>query len=108
MATTGILENIAIRGNSCAVPDNRVDNAAIVERFGVDGVEKFAKMTGVVSRCVALPGQTASDLSFVAAGKLLAKHFFDSCEERCPALARRQRFYSIENFGHRDCGGEQL
>ena len=77
MATTGILENIAIRGISCAVPDNRVDNAAFVERFGVVGVVKFAKMTGVVSRCVALPGQTASDLSFVAAGKLLAKIGWD-------------------------------
>jgi len=73
MATSGILENIAIRGISCAVPDNRIENNAFTERFGAEGVEKFAKMTGVVCRHVALPSQTASDLSFVAAERLLAK-----------------------------------
>ncbi len=73
MATAGLLENIAIRGISCAVPENRVDNSAFVERFGAEGVDKFAKMTGVVSRHVALPAQTASDFSFAAAERLLAK-----------------------------------
>ena len=73
MAAIGLIENIAIRGISCAVPDNSVDNSQFVVQFGVEGVEKFAKMVGVARRRVALPQQTASDLSFVAAEKLLAK-----------------------------------
>lgn len=71
MATSGLLENIAIRGISCTVPDNRVDNSFFVERFGAEAVEGFAKMTGVVGRHVAHPEQTTSDLSFVAASRLL-------------------------------------
>ena len=71
MATSGLLENIAIRGIACAVPDNRVDNSAYIERFGTEAVESFAKMTGVVGRYVALPEQTTSDLAFVAASRLL-------------------------------------
>ena len=73
MATNGILEQVAIRGISVAVPDNWVENEAFVGRFGAENVEKFAKMTGVQRRCVTRPGQTASDLAFDAAQNLLAK-----------------------------------
>ena len=59
MATTGLLENIAIRGISCVAPDNQVDNAAFVDCFGAEAVDGFARMTGVTNRFVALPEQTA-------------------------------------------------
>ena len=70
-AASGILRNVALRAISCVVPDNPVENEQFVERFG-EGVEKFAKMTGVKRRCVALPDQTSSDLSYVAAKHLFA------------------------------------
>ena len=70
-AASGVLRNVVIRATSCAVPANPVGNEQFVGRFG-DGVEKFAKMTGVTRRCVALPEQTASDLSYVAAMGLFA------------------------------------
>lgn len=72
MSTASFLENIAIRGILCAVPDNCVENSAFAEQFG-DGIEQFSKMTGVSSRHVALPEQTASDLAFVSAEKLLTR-----------------------------------
>lgn len=69
MNASGVLRNVAIRAISCVVPDNPVANESFTERFG-DGVEKFAKMTGVTRRCVAYSNQTASDLSYVAAKRL--------------------------------------
>jgi 3-oxoacyl-[acyl-carrier-protein] synthase III len=71
MATSGLLENIAMRGISCAAPDNVVGNSAFVDQFGAEAVESFIRMTGVNSRCITLPAQTASDLAFVAATRLL-------------------------------------
>ncbi len=73
MATSGIMEHVAIRGISCVVPDNWVENDAFVGRFGAENVEKFAKMTGVQRRCMTPPGQTASDMAFDAAQNLIAK-----------------------------------
>lgn len=70
-AASGILRHVAIRGISCVVPANPVGNEQFVDRFG-EGVEKFAKMTGVTRRCIALPSQTASDLSYVAVKDLFA------------------------------------
>lgn len=73
MATNGVMEQVAIRGISCVVPDNWLDNEAFVGRFGAENVEKFAKMTGVRRRCLTPPGQTASDMAFDAVQNLLAK-----------------------------------
>lgn len=69
-AASGVLRNVEFRAISCAVPDHVVDNDHYVKNFG-DGVAKFAKMTGVTSRRIAPVGQTASDLSCVAAKKVL-------------------------------------
>ncbi|MDD2598651.1 MAG: ketoacyl-ACP synthase III [Kiritimatiellae bacterium] len=69
-AASGILSNVEIRAISCAVPDNLVGNEQFVGSFGVEVVEKSAKMTGVTRRCISLPEQTASDLSYVAAKRL--------------------------------------
>jgi 3-oxoacyl-[acyl-carrier-protein] synthase III len=71
MATSGLLENIAIRGIACAVPGNQVDNSVFADCFGAEAVESFAKMTGVTSRYAALSEQTTSDLACVAASRLL-------------------------------------
>lgn len=73
MATNGVMEHVAIRGISCAVPDNWIENEAFVSRFGAENVEKFAKMTGVRRRCLAPPGQMASDMAFDAVEDLIAK-----------------------------------
>ncbi len=72
MDASGVLQNIDIRAISCVVPDNVVGNSDFIGRFG-DSVHKFAKMAGVQRRCIALPEQTASDLSYVA-----VKRIFDS------------------------------
>jgi 3-oxoacyl-[acyl-carrier-protein] synthase-3 len=77
MATSGLLENIAIRGISCVVPDNCVENSAFIAQFGQEGVDKFSAMTGVIKRHVALKEQTASDLSYVAIERLLEKIAWD-------------------------------
>jgi 3-oxoacyl-[acyl-carrier-protein] synthase-3 len=69
-AASGILRGIEISAMACAVPEHVVENDCFLERFG-DGVAKFAKMTGVTSRHIAQAGQTASDLSCVAAKKVL-------------------------------------
>lgn len=67
-------ENIKISGVSCAVPKTK---ETLMDKykndFGEDTVQKFSKMTGVISRHVALKEQTASDLAYEAAIKLL-KH----------------------------------
>lgn len=70
-SASGVLDHVEIRAVSCVVPDDPVGNEHFVEFFG-EGVEKFAKMTGVTRRCVAMPDQTASDLSYVAAKRLFA------------------------------------
>lgn len=73
MSTSGQLENIAIRGVSCVVPETLVGNGTFLEQFGEEVIEKFAKMTGVVSRRVASASQTASDFAFCAAERLLGE-----------------------------------
>ncbi len=65
------LEGIAIRGVSCAVPDNKVDNTVFYEKFGQENVDSFVKMTGVKSTYRTPEEQTASDLCYVAAENLL-------------------------------------
>lgn len=65
------LEGIAIRGVSCAVPDNKVDNTVFYEKFGQENVDSFVKMTGVKSTYRTPEEQTASDLCYVAADNLL-------------------------------------
>lgn len=65
------LEGIAIRGISCAVPDNQVDNTSFYSQFGQENVDNFINMTGVKSTYRTPEEQTASDLCFVAADRLI-------------------------------------
>lgn len=67
----GLFQNVAITGIACAVPDNKKESSFWYPRFGQEAVEKFVKMTGVESVYHTLPEQTASDLAFEAANKLL-------------------------------------
>jgi 3-oxoacyl-[acyl-carrier-protein] synthase-3 len=71
-AASGVLNHVVLQAISCTVPNNIVGNDQFVERFG-DGVDKFSKMTGIYQRCIAIPEQTTSDLSYVA-----VKQIFDS------------------------------
>jgi 3-oxoacyl-[acyl-carrier-protein] synthase-3 len=65
-------ENIRISGVACTVPTTRdilLEKYAHV--FGEETVQKFSKMTGVISRRVTNREQTASDLSYEAARYLM-------------------------------------
>lgn len=64
-------QHVRISGLACAVPDNKVFTDSYVDSYGVDVVEKFKKATGVKSRYLSDGNQTASDLCFVAARKIL-------------------------------------
>lgn len=66
-------DNIGIAGVASAVPTQRVEIDSFIERFGQDAVEKFSKMTGVKEFRKTFEHQTASDLGYVAAERLL-KH----------------------------------
>lgn len=63
--------NIMISGVSSAVPVQKVSLDEFAERFGQETVDKFSKMTGVKEFHKTRIHQTASDLGFAAAEKLL-------------------------------------
>ena len=63
--------NIQITGVASAVPTQKVSVDSFAESFGKETVEKFSKMTGVREFRKTLEHQTASDLGFSAAEKLL-------------------------------------
>lgn len=64
-------QNIKIAGVAAAVPTQVVHIDQFASVFGQDTVEKFSKMTGVKEFRKTRPHQTASDLGFVAAEKIL-------------------------------------
>ncbi|MBQ9882221.1 MAG: ketoacyl-ACP synthase III [Synergistes sp.] len=63
--------DISIEGIATAVPSQHVDVDSFKPRFGDEAVEKFKAATGIHGFCKALAGQTASDLGFAAAERLL-------------------------------------
>jgi len=73
----GKLENVAIKGISCCLPDNKVSNTDYYERFGKDTVDKVINMTGINTRYVANKNQCASDLAYTAAENLIDKLGWD-------------------------------
>jgi len=75
---TGILDNVAVKGIACAVPERSIKSEEYNEVFGVDSVQKFVNMTGIHKRHVALEEQCASDLCYVAAERLLKKLGWES------------------------------
>lgn len=73
--------NIKIRGIATAVPKNKEVLAdKYNDIFGEEMVAAFSKKTGVIERRLVLPEQTASDLAFVAAERLLEKKGIDKQE----------------------------
>ena len=65
--------NIHIAGVASAVPTQRVIVDSFADSFGKETVEKFSKMTGVKEFRKAFEHQTASDLGYAAADKLLSE-----------------------------------
>src|SRR5579872_1680105 len=63
---------VRLRGVVSALPRRRLENEAFVERLGADAVADVVKMIGVQARYWVEDGQTASDLCFAAAERLLA------------------------------------
>ena len=71
------LENIAINGISCAVPNNKVLTKNFYDKFGQEYVDSFIETTGVESSYRTSEEQTASDLCYVAAEDVIQKKGID-------------------------------
>ena len=69
--------NIRIAGIAGAVPKKIVKSEEYVDVFGESTVQKFVEMTGVRERRVTFEHQTASDLGYAAAEKLLQEKQID-------------------------------
>lgn len=64
--------NIKISGMATAVPKNIVKTESYKDRFGSEEVDKFMQMTGIIQTHHTTKFQTASDLAYSAAEKLLS------------------------------------
>lgn len=69
--------NIRISGIASAVPTETVKLESFYDRFGQDTVERFSKMTGVCEFRRTSVHQTASDLGYIAAQKLINEKIKD-------------------------------
>ncbi len=69
--------NLAITGMASAVPANTVTTDSFIPLFGEEAVRQFQEMTGILAFHKTRPEQTASDLGFVAAEKLLSEKNID-------------------------------
>lgn len=72
--------NIKISGMAAAVPKNTVKTESFKELFGVEEVDKFIAMTGIIQTHRTTKHQTASDLAYTAANELLNKKEIDRDE----------------------------
>jgi 3-oxoacyl-[acyl-carrier-protein] synthase-3 len=72
--------NIRISGLAAAVPKNIVKTESYKDRFGSEEVDKFMTMTGIVQTHRATEFQTASDLAYTAADRLLTAKNIDRNE----------------------------
>ena len=64
---------IRIAAMATAMPNNEVRPDDFKEQFGDEEVEKFKKMTGVVSSRKASYHQTTGDLGYIAAENLISE-----------------------------------
>ena len=71
---------IGIEGMACAVPDNYVEVESFLDRFDEETVNKFVQGTGIRAMYKALPEQTAGDLAYSAAIRLLEEFKIDRNE----------------------------
>lgn len=67
-----LFSKIRVAGVSCVVPKNNVPTESYKPLFGDEEVDKFIRMTGVVSTHRTLEHQTCGDLCYRAAKELLA------------------------------------
>lgn len=74
------INGIKIIGISSAVPTKKVENTEYNTVFGEETVRKTIESTGVYSTYHSVGKQTASDLAYVAAKKLLDKKGVDTSE----------------------------
>lgn len=63
--------NSAITAIHYCVPQQRLTNDDLVPRFGAQHMESILKMSGIRERRVVAPGETAADLAYWAARRLL-------------------------------------
>ncbi|GAB4369373.1 MAG: ketoacyl-ACP synthase III [Acidobacteriota bacterium] len=66
------LHEFVLGGLAAALPESRLDNEALSARLGMDPAE-IERRTGIRSRCVAGPGDTASSLGARAAHRALER-----------------------------------
>ncbi|MCI9106889.1 MAG: ketoacyl-ACP synthase III [Lachnospiraceae bacterium] len=65
------MRDIEVAGMAAVVPDRKVGKEDFIKEFGEESVEKFIRSTGIHSIHRALEKQTASDLGYEAAKRLL-------------------------------------
>lgn len=75
-----VIENVAIKGISCAVPKNRIETKSFYDKFTKEYVDSFMETTGVRESHRSEEAQTASDLCFVAADNLIREKGIDRAE----------------------------
>lgn len=69
--------NIKISAVAAAVPSTKITVSDFAKKFGDDYVKKFSESTGVREMRYTRPHQTASDLAFAAANKILTEKNID-------------------------------
>ncbi len=67
----GKIQNISIKAISCVLPENIVKSVDRYSDFGKEAVDKIIDKTGVESIFQALHEQTASDLAYIAAKRII-------------------------------------
>jgi 3-oxoacyl-[acyl-carrier-protein] synthase-3 len=74
------INTIKISGVSVALPTKRLESQTYYDQFGKENVDKFIEMTGVGSVCRSIPEQTAADLGYLSAKRLIAEKNIDPSE----------------------------
>ncbi len=74
---TGVFNHIAVTGVATALPTRKVKGSDYIERFGKQTVKKLIDSTGVNEHYQAGQNQTASDLAYVAAKRLIQEKRVD-------------------------------
>jgi 3-oxoacyl-[acyl-carrier-protein] synthase-3 len=73
-------DNIKIAGMACAMPSNITKTETFKDIFGAEEVDKFMLMTGITQTRRTSHHQTASDLGYTAAEKLIQHKNIDRSE----------------------------
>ncbi len=69
--------NTAITAIHYCVPRQRLTHDELIERFGAQHMESILKMSGIRERRIVAPGETAADLAYWAARRLLDERQID-------------------------------